>query len=176
MTHELAVSLRDEISQRHLEGIALDQQLRETLLRKLECTREVGILLEEAHEQLRGDSWHEFETSLPFDSKSLKAYVRFSRAHADGPIVDIGKAMRAAHQAALATGLLQFPNGHGPEKLHTPNFFSRVTSTLQDIASEWRKYVDRKPLSIWPDDLKEQFCSSLRPGLQIYREVASSLK
>jgi hypothetical protein len=175
MTHELAVSLRDEIIQRHREGIALDHLLRDTLLKKLECTRATGILLEEAHEQFHGHRWHEFETSLPFDSKALRAYIRFARRH-PGPVTDVLAAMRCAKESAMLTGLLPWPNGHGPETLHKPNFFSRVTNTLQDIAAEWRKFVDRKPLSNWPDKTKEQFLSSLKPLLQIYKEVAATLK
>jgi len=38
--------LRDEIVKKHAEGISLVQQVRETLLRKLECTRKTGILID----------------------------------------------------------------------------------------------------------------------------------
>jgi len=40
----------NEITKKHQEGIALDAQLRETLLAKVECTRSVGVLLSEAQE------------------------------------------------------------------------------------------------------------------------------
>jgi hypothetical protein len=175
MSHELAATLRDEITRKHELGIALDQQLRETLLRKLECTRETGILLAEAQDQFKGERWTQFASELPIDGSAVKAYLRFARRHPD-PVTEIATAMRCATQAAMLTGLLPWPNGHGPETLHTPNFFSRVTNTLQDIAAEWRKFVDRKPLSNWSDETKQQFLSSLKPVIQIAREVASSLK
>ena len=36
---------QEQIAQKHNEGVALDQQFRDTLLGKLETTRDVGVLL-----------------------------------------------------------------------------------------------------------------------------------
>ena len=172
---QLALALHNQIVHKHQQGISIDEELRKTLLRKLECTREVGILLEEAKENLGegSDRWREFSESLPFDRNALKTYLQFSRKHS-ATVSDLAQAMRCLRESAYATGLLQFPNGRGPERLHAPNFFSRVTHAVQTVAADWRKFTDRKPLSHWSPDLKEQFCSSLQPLVRIYREVISS--
>jgi hypothetical protein len=51
MNHELALSLRDEVTQKHQEAIALDAQLGFVLLSKLEIPRSVGVLQSEAQDQ-----------------------------------------------------------------------------------------------------------------------------
>jgi hypothetical protein len=82
MNRELPLSLRDEITKKHQEGIALDQKLRQTLLRKLECTRETGILLNEAQDQIpRGDQWKEFVSSLHWalSSRDRLVFSLFSK-------------------------------------------------------------------------------------------------
>jgi len=175
MNRELALTLRDEITRKHHEGIALDQQLRDTLLRKLECTRETGILLDEAQDQIRGDAWREFTGSLPFDSKAMSEYLKFARKHSE-PVTEVAQAMRCAFDAALTTGLLPFADGHGPQKLHAPNFFSKLTVAVQQIAAGWRRFANRYPVDQWRDEQKEQFCESLRPILAMHRETALSLK
>jgi len=175
MPHELSVALLDEITAKHQQGIALDQQLREILLRKLEVTRECGILLDESQHEFKGERWKEFADKLPFDSNALRMYIKFARKHPE-PVNDISQAMRCAAQAALTTGLLQFPNGQRPEKIHEPNFFSRVTIAIQSLAVEWKKYSNRHPLKTWPDETKTQFLETLKPIALIYHEVASSLK
>ena len=172
----LGQTLLDEISKKHKEGVTLDAQLRETLLAKLETTRQCGVLLDEAHDQFRNGEWKQFCSELPFDGQAIKAFLRFARKN-PSPIVDLRKAFHCAVDAAMATGLIEFPKGFaGPQKLHEPNFFSRLTIAIQTLAADWKKYVSRQPLSKWSDETKEQFLHSLKPIFRIHREVMASIK
>ena len=173
----LALTLRDEIAKKHAEGVSLDQTLRETLLAKLETTRQCGVLLDEAADQFRRNGeWKEFVSKLPFDKDAIRTYLRFAHKHPE-PVTDIRIGLRVAIEAVMATGLIEFPKGFaGPQKLHEPNFFSRLTLAIQTLAADWKRYISRQPLSKWPDETKEQFLHSLRPIFRIHREVVSSLK
>lgn len=175
MSHELASSLRQEIIAKHNQGVSLDKQLRETLLSKLETTRQCGLLLSEAADNFRNGQWEEFASKLPFDGQAIRAYLSFARKHKE-PVTDIRAGLHYAVEAAMASGLIEFPHGHGQEQLHEPNFLSKLSLTIQQLASEWRKFVSRRPLNQMSPESLELILHSLRPIDRIRSEILRSLK
>lgn len=177
MPRELAVTFRNEIGRKLAECEQADADFKGALLAKLEKTRLAGIALEAAKADLQSREFRELVDHLGLNEETIRSFLAFARKHPariDGG--NVREAMRAAFVAAMATGLLPQPTGHGAQKLHAPNFFSRLTLAVQLIAADWRKFVTRRPVSAWPDETKEQVIESLKPMLAINREIALSLK
>src|SRR5581483_6475046 len=170
----LLPSFQKQIADKHQRGIELDAKLRQDLLDRLGLSREVGLLLEAAHRDLDSQQWKELKASLPFDSGPLQAYVRFAKSHRE-PITDIGRGLNAVKLALQCSGFLPFRQGHGTQVLHTPNFFSKATRTIETFIVEWKKFISHRPVQSWEPEIAEQFAVSLKPILSIHRQVRQFL-
>jgi len=171
---DLALTFRAEIGKKLQEAEQADQDFKASLLSKLESTRRAGLALDAAQHDLTQQEFRALVGELGLSRSAVSSYLSFASRHSE-PITDLKLAMRLAAQAALASGLLPAPEGHGPQVLHKPNFFSRLTVVTQDIASEFVKYCNRRPLDTWPVELREQFVETLRPILSMCKKVQLSL-
>src|SRR5438477_12849282 len=99
-SHELALNLRQQISERHAQNKVIDAEVRDVLLRKLNCVREAGILVEEAKANLSQQQFAEIAKNVPIDS--LQAYLGFARLHPNGPITEVESGMRSMRALTLA--------------------------------------------------------------------------
>jgi hypothetical protein len=172
-SHELALNLRQQISERHAENIAIDDEVREILLRKLNCVREAGILVEEAKANLSQQQFAEIAKDVPL--ASLQAYLAFSRLHADGPITELEKGMKSMRALTLALqtgGLLPFSDGHGVQHLNQPpSFIPELIRAAALFAHKLRHHLKSHPLSEWePSDI-EAALAALQPVLSIDRQL-----
>src|SRR5581483_2879854 len=162
----------------HCRGLELDDRLRQTLLGKCNSARETGLLLRAAQKQLSSDEWAELKASLPFDSSALHAYCSFAKKGKDKPYDDLQIALRSVQDALRATGTLPLAPGHSEQQIHgaEPNFFVNVNLAVATIVSRFRKYVRQSPVRNWDRQTAELFLRSLKPLLEVHREVALWLK
>ena len=117
----IVLNFRDQIAERHEAGKKADADLKKAFLLKLNLARETGSLLEQAKDTLRES---EFLSATDFlDREAVRSYLRFARTH-EKPITDLQAGLRSAVIAMQSTGLLPFPDGHGIQHAHEPNFFS----------------------------------------------------
>ena len=127
-TTELVASYRSTIAEKHARDVEADKELRKAILNKIERTRECGMLIADAHGDLRA---MEISAATDFLSKdAVQSYLKFAKSNPE-PINDLENALRAVHVAMRTSGALEFPHGHGPEKLHTPDFVSQTIRTIQ---------------------------------------------
>jgi len=171
---ELALTFKNDVAQKLQDCQAADQDFKNSLLSKLEKTRSAGLAIEAARHDLRPDEFRALLDELGLTQDADRSYVSFAKKHPE-PVHDLKLAFRLALEASMATGLLPAPQGHAVQQIHQPNFFSKLTVTIQLIASEWRKYLNRRPLDDWPPELKEQFLGTLDPVIKIYKTVRLSI-
>jgi hypothetical protein len=170
MDCRLAIALRDEISEKHRQCCALDDELREIFLKKLNATRAVGELLGTAKHQMGEARFDEFKKSLPIDSAALRQYIRFARQH-PSPFDDFREGIKATRDACTITGLLPAPQGGACGQLQELSFFSDWSRRVQQLALLFAKYSNQKPLPDWRTDEADQFLRSCRPVFDIARKV-----
>jgi hypothetical protein len=173
-SHELALNLRQQISERHAQNQAIDTEVREVLLRKLNCVREAGILVEEAKKNLSGRQFAEIAKDVPIES--LRAYLAFSRLHTDGPITEVEKGMKSMRALTLALqtgGLLPFANnGHGLQQLRQQSLFiPEIIQAAAQLAHKLRQHLKSHPLVEWnPSDI-ESTLAALQPVVSVHRQL-----
>jgi hypothetical protein len=172
---DLAVSFKETITHLHRRGIELDQELKRVLLEKIETTRSCGVALEAAEADLSKEQWKQLVIDLQIAPEAIKSYLKFASGNPK-PVTDFAEAMHVARKAALATGLLPFSDGHGPQQTHKPNWFSSTTNSIQTIAADWKKYLNRHPLSEWAPEQKEQALAMFRPILKIHKAIRDSMQ
>jgi hypothetical protein len=169
----LVLSFRDQIAARHHEGKQIDQILRDALLKKLNLVRDTGSLIEQAKETLHES---EFRTATDFlDREAIRSYIRFSKQHEE-PVTDVATGIRSLGVAMQTTGFLPFPDGHGEQQLHSPNFFSACCFLIQRLAREFSKFVRVKPLKSWRTETLESFSADLVPLGRMIATVSAELK
>src|SRR6266487_6961470 len=145
-TTELMVSYRSTIGEAHEKALAADKRVRESILSKIELTRQCGLLIADAKGDLRE---REFAAVTDFlSSNSIKSYIKFARANAE-PITELSQALAAVAAALTLTGALPFPDGHGAQSLRPPNFFSNAITYAQQLGADFKRYCTRKPLDGW---------------------------
>ena len=172
-TTQLMVSYRSTIGEAHEKALAADKRVRESILSKIELTRQCGLQIAAAKGDLRE---REFAAVTDFlSSNSIKSYLKFARANAE-PITELSQALAAVAAALTLTGALPFPDGHGPQNLHEPNFFSKAVDLIQKLLGLYRHYLQRFPLKDWRPQHVESLAASLRPVAEAYRDLTVELK
>jgi hypothetical protein len=169
---EIVQTYRQQILERHEAGKKADEELKNALLNKIELTRQCGQLLNDAKGDLSEKEFHDASDFLGSDA--VAAYIRFARLNSE-PITDLRAAIRSVDIAMMASGLIEFPH-RGPQQLHEPNFFSHAVRLLQFLLQDYRRYLHRRPLNEWPREQIEGFLSSLRPIIDLYRDLNLELK
>jgi hypothetical protein len=151
-SHELALNLRQQISERHEQNKAIDAEVRDVLLRKLNGVRELGILVGEAKANLSPQQFAEVARDVPLDS--LRAYMASAKQN-PAPITEVESGMRSMRTLTLAFqtgGLLPFASGH-------------------ELAHKLRQRLKTRPLSEWdPTDI-EAAVAALQPVLSVHRQL-----
>lgn len=170
MNQELAVTFRKQILKKHEEGVKLDDELRDVVLRKLNVAREVGILLQESRDSLGFGGYSELRKDLGISDAALAEYISFSKRHAE-PITDFREALRNVKAACQASGLLEIAPGHAKQNLHEPHFFSTAAATLNRFLVLFRKHADQHPITTWRPAAREQFRRTLEPMVKIYHSL-----
>jgi hypothetical protein len=166
---ELVQTYRQQILERHEAGKRADFDLREAILRKIELTRQCGQLIGDA----KGDlSQKEFNDSTDFLSNdAVLAYLKLARQNPE-PVTDLQVGLRAIAVAMMATNALQFPDGHGPQTLHSPSWLQSAASAIMLFVAGFKKFTRLNPVSGWDIETSETFLFSLKPILRIHKEVA----
>lgn len=129
--------------------------------------REVGIML--------GPKWREIQSELEFGERSIQMCLNFARKHPE-PVTDATRAIRMLDEIRMTTGLLPFTDGHGPQQLHSPNFFSVISKQLVAFRSEWKKQIARSPIEQWAPTALEQFVYQLEPAIQELNDIYDAAK
>src|SRR5262249_40099915 len=165
-TNELVASYRSAIAEKHQAGKRADEKLREAILSKFETTRQCGMLIADARGDLKD---REFTEATDFlDDAAVQAYLKFARLNPE-PETDLERAIHLIRLALQPSGALQFPNGHGAQVLHQPNFFSDAIGLIQKLLGIYRHYLRRSPLRRWRSDQLQSLVASLRPLADAYR-------
>ena len=166
-------SFRNQIADKHREGKKADAALKKAFLLKLNVARETGSLIEQAKGTLKES---EFKAATDFlGSEAVRTYLKFHRLH-ESPIVDVAAGLRSIAIAMMTTGLLPFPDGHGLQHLHEPNFFSAAETLIQTLAARWTKFARLRPPNSWRYEQLESFHATLTPIERIVKAVAAELK
>jgi hypothetical protein len=171
-SHELALSLGSQIKERHAQNISIDAEVRDVLLKKLNCVREAGVLVEEAKANLSQQQFAEIAKDVPIDS--LRAYLAFSRQN-PAEITEVEKGMRSMRGLVLALqtgGLLPFSDGHGVQHLQQrAAFIPELIRTSALLAQKLRQHLQSHPLVEWnPSDI-ESALAALSPVLSVHRQL-----
>jgi hypothetical protein len=168
---ELQGSLATTINTKWKEARTLAGAAEDKAIDALNAIREVGILL--------GPRWKEIQSELEFGERSIQMCLSFARKHPD-PVTDATRAIRMLDEIRMTTGLLAFADGHGPQQLHSPSFFSIVSKQMTSFRSEWKKQLARSPLEAWPHPSLEQFITQIEPAVQelngIYNKAKAQLE
>jgi hypothetical protein len=171
-SRELALNLRQQISERHAQNKAIDAEVRDVLLRKLNCVREAGILVEEAKANLSKQQFAEITKDVPLDS--LRAYLAFARQNPE-PIIEVEAGMRSMRGLVLALqtgGLLPFSDGHGVQKLtQQSSLIPELIQASALLAHKLRQHLKSHPLNEWnPSDI-EAALAAVQPVLSVHRQL-----
>lgn len=129
--------------------------------------REVGILL--------GPRWRDIQGELEFGEKSIQMCLTFARKHPE-PVTCATRAIRMLDEIRMTTGLLPFSDGHGPQQLHQPNFFSVVSKQFTAFRGEWRRHIARSPIDKWDQPSLEQFVNQLEPAINEINGIYAAAK
>jgi hypothetical protein len=173
MSLQVAISYGEQIRQRHEAGQRADSDLRQAMLRKIEITRETGQLIADAKGDLRHDEFTQATSFL--DQRAIKSYLKFARSNPE-PISDLERAIISIRAALQPSGALEFPDGHGPQNLHEPNFFSHAIGLIQRLLGIYRHYLRRCPLKCWRSEQLQSLIASLRPVADVYRDLNRELE
>jgi hypothetical protein len=173
MSLQVAISYGEQIRQRHEAGKKADDDLRQAMLRKIEITRKTGQLIADARGDLRDD---EFAQCVAFlDDRAVKSYLKFARSTPE-PINDLERAVIAIRAALQPSGALEFPDGHGVQHAHEPNFFSLAVGLIQRLLGIYHHYIRRFPLKRWRAEQLQSLIASLRPLADAYRDLTRELE
>jgi hypothetical protein len=168
--HELQSSLAEQINARWREAREFADNAQETAVQALNAIRDVGLLLP--------PDWRRLQGELDFGERSIQMCLSFARKHPE-PVTDPTRAIRLLDDIRMATGLLPFSEGHGPQQLHSPNFFSVIAKQMVAFRSEWKKQLARSPLDQWEYSTLEQFVSQVEPMVEelngIYDKARTTL-
>jgi hypothetical protein len=169
---ELALSLSQQIRERHEQNIAIDQELRDVLLRKLNSVRELGVLIAEAKETLTRPEFAQATTDIP--GEAVRAYMAFARQHRE-PITEVEagmKSMRSTYIALQTGGLLPFSDGHGLQTLRQqPSFVPEIIQASAKLAHTLRHHLKSHPLRQWDPQDVEQVLAGLQPVLSVFKQL-----
>jgi hypothetical protein len=177
-SNELQQSFRTRINQLHQANKEWGESIRFELLGGLNRIRECGALLEEAKNALNHTEWRNLQVELDFGHKReqvIQTYLLFIRKHPN-EITDIESGQRALTDTMMVTGLLPFPEGHGPQTLHPPNLFSWMAKTVTSVTSELKKRIDASPIDSWPQEAAEQFVAQIEPMIERINGIYAQAK
>lgn len=166
---DIALSLVEAINSKHQEGLECDEALRECVERKLRVTVECGLLIQEARDVFKSRFDDLVGRFLGFSPLALRSYVRI--AQRKRPLPDFKSKWVSVREAAEPTSLIPLRDGHGPQRLIPPNFFSASTKVLMNFLAGFRKHAAAHPLDEWSLDSLEQFAAQLKPIVDIYAQV-----
>ena len=175
MSKELATTFSEQINNLHRQGQAFDEELARVILDKVNVTRECGSLINTAKDDLPNKEWEQLKKELSFDADALQAYLTFARRHPE-PFSELKEALRAIEGALQSTGLLPFPDGHGPQKLHSVNLFSWVAKAVTTFISELKKRITVNPIASWHPDVAAQFVVQVQPMANWINNILSEAK
>lgn len=133
----------------------------------LNLIREIGILLH--------PRWKEVQSELEFSERQIQMCLTFARKHPD-PVVDPTRAIRLLDEIRMTTGLLPFADGHGPQHLHSPNFFSVLAKQMVAFRSEFKKQLTRSPIEQWEHTTLEQFVAQVEPYVEELNSIYGNAK
>jgi len=165
---QLATSYRDRLNELHEHAVRCAWGLHGKALETLNATRAVGVQLEAAKSNLRPDQWRELQAELNFGpqrDQAVQTYLDFARKNPE-EITDMTEGWRSLQSSMQVTGLLPFPEGHGPQVLHAPNLFSYWAKSLTSQRSELKKRLSREPIETWSPEAAEQFVAQTEPFVQ----------
>ena len=164
---DLALNFRARIQELHQKSAAIDEKIRTALTEKLETTNAAAQLVYAARQDLRPD---EFNLATDFlSTDAIASYLALGRKYqhaAPESVNDIAKSMKAVKNAMYLTGGIERPDGHGPQQLHAPNFFSTFTKGIMVLTSEWSKQLARNPIEGWAYPTLEQFVYQVQPWVE----------
>lgn len=133
----------------------------------LNLIREIGILLQPC--------WKEVQGQLEFGERSIQMCLTFARKHPE-PVIDPTRAIRMLDEIRMTTGLLPFTDGHGPQQLHAPNFFSVFAKQVVSFRSDFKKQLARSPIEQWDYPTLEQWVTQAEPWVNEINDIHSRAK
>lgn len=169
---EIQNSLVQQINDKHATARALTAHAVKSAVMAFNATREAGILLEEAKSS---PGWSAIQSELDFGGQAIQMCLSFSRKYPQ-PVIDPTRAVKMLEDVQMITGLLPFPDGHGSQRLHTPNFFSEVNKQLGTFRAHWRKHFQRSPIDKMDDPALEQLTSQMKPAVEEFTGYYNDLK
>ena len=92
MSTKLSLSYRQSILERHEAGQRADEDLKRSILLKLELTRQTGQLISDAAGDLRGEQFAQATDFLSRDA--VQSYLKFARQNPE-PITELENALHA---------------------------------------------------------------------------------
>lgn len=164
---ELQSSLAEQINAKWHEARVCAQDVEHQTIAGFNALRECGILL--------GRGWKEIQGKLDLPEQSIQMCLTFARKHPE-PVTDSSSAIRLLPEIRMTTGYLPFPDGHGPQQLHSPSFFSVIAKQMVAFRSEWRKQLSRSPLEQWEYPALEQFVYQLEPAVEELNAIYTNAK
>jgi hypothetical protein len=173
MSLQVAISYGEQIRQRHEACLQAASDFQQATLRLTETNRECGQVIADAKGDLPKSKFAQCVAFL--DDRAVKGYLKFARDNPE-PINDLERAVISIRSALQTTGAIEFPDGHGVQHAHEPNFFSHAIGLIQRLLAIYRHYLRRFPLKRWRDDQLQSLIASLRPVADVYRDLVRDLE
>lgn len=178
---ETSKSLVAQANAAHEEFLSIGTVAVESVMQWVNKAREVGIYLR----SLRSDEpkWEQLtllskvpnetnEPRLVFGPSHAKAFIRVADRLKDAPASTPIEAIAAMKEASMLQGVLDFPEGHGRQKLHTTDPTSFIIRHVMEVQAAFNKDL-REVITDWPTDKKQYVRDQLRPIVDIYEALAA---
>lgn len=157
----------------HARCMALDEDVRDVILDKVNAIRECGLILASIKTGRKHGEWlglfdPENETRFAFGARTAQTYMRFAEA-LPREVTSLPDGIRSITAFMRATGALPPADPNDGEARNT-NPFSALMDGVKAIRHTFTGWGDVKT---WPQNRREQAREQLRPLVEFYEELSA---
>ena len=135
--------------------------------------RECGKLLEAARADLPHGAYQLVLEGLEIArnrEKTTQLLLTLARRNPE-PFTDAAHVQREFDDILRAAGELEFPQGHGKQRLHDVNLMEWVAKSVTGWRSELKKKVGEDPIEGWRPHEAQQLVTTMRPMIDDVNEI-----
>jgi hypothetical protein len=166
MASELALALQRRIGEAHKRCVDLSKKLEQIMMDQLQATRETGVLLKAARDDLSPNEFDELRAAVGMDSEAVRNYVSFASQHSE-PVTRLDEALGCMKTVLRTTGLLEFAP-IGGKRAPVGQFWAYASRAVRNLIAAWQQFTAGRELS---QDEKDQALAIFRPLLAITKSL-----
>jgi DUF3102 family protein len=171
-SRDLSLTLANKINQEFAAYSELTGEVLSLGLNIENARIRLGVLLAEAKDSIgHGKFMQWVEANVRgISHRSCTNFIAFAKA-AGGKELQSLDSLKDYHKILIRLGLKEAPEGHGVQVLHDFNAFAAVTKTMGAARKTFDEVFERRPLTEWNADEKEQLKSQLEPVVEVYNKL-----